>query len=269
MEPSLKNVLIAYEARKAVFSCLSAFDIAKLDLALGHILDERERKLYLSPVRDIIWDTAELDVLVKEGMELIICGRDAPLLYQRLHNTEMYLSSYGTKKRLQIYLVGMYPLHPGTEKVADAILTFSISKSPDHNRILKDRQQLNRMLDNLGRSFCKTFLISFGVLLDSHLGHLESGWFAERDIPDPTIDLKVYAPSYCDRSFGNIFVPRSELSALFGISRYKDALRLFVLYARILTDNVGLPHMSYLTSSGLQDISQPLIDVDFRFRPLF
>ena len=67
MEPTLKNVLIAYEARKAVFSCLSAFDIAKLDLALGHILDESERTKYFNPVRDIIWDTAGMDALVKEG----------------------------------------------------------------------------------------------------------------------------------------------------------------------------------------------------------
>lgn len=126
METTLKNVLIPYDARKGVFLFLSAFDIAKLDLALGHILDENERIIYLCPVRDIIWDTAELDAVVKEGMELVICGSDTLLLRQRLRDTERYLSSYGNKKRLQIYLVGVYPLPPGTRKVADAILTFSI-----------------------------------------------------------------------------------------------------------------------------------------------
>jgi hypothetical protein len=272
MEPTLKNVLIPYEARRAVFSWLSAFDIAKLDLALGHILDERERTTYLNPVRDIIRNTAEMDALVKEGMELVACGSDTPLLYQRLQNTQKYLRIYGHKKRLQIYLVGMYPLRSGPKNaLGDAILRFSINRPPDQDRILKDRQQLDRMLQNPSSSSFvpRYFLMSFGASLDGHLGHLKSGWFAEQNIPDATIDLKVYTPSYSDRSFGNIFIPRCELPGLFGLSRYKHAVWLFTVYARILADNARLPHMSYLTTSGLQETSQPLQDVDFRFRPLF
>ena len=74
-------MLVPYDSRRKILSSLSAFDIAKLDLALGRVLDKTESCTYLNPVRDIIWNTSEMSNLIKEGMKLIICGNDVPDLF--------------------------------------------------------------------------------------------------------------------------------------------------------------------------------------------
>ncbi|KAF1999277.1 hypothetical protein P154DRAFT_232822 [Amniculicola lignicola CBS 123094] len=121
---SLMDVLIPYDTRKEVLSWLSAFDIAKLDLVLEHILDQTERQVYLNPMRDIIWNKSLMNALVLEGMKLILCGDDVRLLHQRLHDTKSYLQVHGHKRRLQIYLVGLCPFPEDMEHVNDRILSF-------------------------------------------------------------------------------------------------------------------------------------------------
>lgn len=43
MPVTLRDLLVHYESRKGILQQLSAWDVAKLDLCLGQILNEQER----------------------------------------------------------------------------------------------------------------------------------------------------------------------------------------------------------------------------------
>lgn len=65
----LLDLFIPYETRKALLQYLSAYDVARLDLSLNHILDDYERELYLDPARDLIWNLGEAKSLMQDGIE--------------------------------------------------------------------------------------------------------------------------------------------------------------------------------------------------------
>jgi hypothetical protein len=251
------DVLTPYDTRKEVFSWLSAFDIAKLDLLLEHILDETERRTYLNPVRDIVWNRSQMNSLAMQGMKLILCGDDDPLLHQRLHDTESYLRTYGCKRRLQIYLIGIFPFPQDVADVNDSMSSFSVRKDSCTGRIWKDRRELERMFRVI-RVYSlpskTSFLMSFGTPIAKPIQPAGSTWYAESDLPESTIDLKVYVPSYSARFHGEISLPYSVIPGLFGFASRKTCLlRLPIMYVRIITDRIQLPHISYLTTAGLKD----------------
>ncbi|KAF2007868.1 hypothetical protein P154DRAFT_10817 [Amniculicola lignicola CBS 123094] len=254
---SLMDVLIPYDTRKEVLSWLSAFDIAKLDLVLEYILDQTERQVYLNPVRDIIWNKSLMNALVLEGMKLILCGNDVPLLHQRLHDTKSYLQAHGHKRRLQIYLVGLCPFPEDMALANDRILSFSVGKDRCDDRIWNDRRELERMLQVFSvysLSSSAGFLMSFGTPIQKLIRPSASTWYPEPDLPDRMIDLKIYVPSYSARLHGEVSLPRSVIPGLFGFAYRKTCLlRLFTMYTRIVTNKVQLPHISYLTPTGLRD----------------
>lgn len=74
LERTLMDILVPYETRKSLLMCLSAYDIAKLDLSLNHILDKTERQIYLNPMRDLFWNVPEMNTLLQEGMQLMLLG---------------------------------------------------------------------------------------------------------------------------------------------------------------------------------------------------
>ena len=266
------DILVPYDSRKTILSSLSAFDIAKLDLALGHILDKTESRTYLNPVRDIIWNTSEMSDLIIEGMRLILCGNDVPLLRRRLHDTQQYIKAYGHERRLQIYLIGVFPFRRDDKNIHDRMLSFSISKVPCNDRISKDKQELNaklRVLQNSSFSSKAPFLLSFGTTVMERIGRGSSTWHLEPDIPDKTIDLWVYVPSYHDRFIEEIVLPPSVIPGLFGFAYRKTwILQLLIAYSKIAKNKIGL-HASYLNLSGLQDSHDTWIEgtLYFSFSP--
>lgn len=60
---SLFDLFVPYPVRKQMLQSLSAYDIAKVGMVLGRFLDSGERELYLNPIRDLIWDLAEVRAL--------------------------------------------------------------------------------------------------------------------------------------------------------------------------------------------------------------
>jgi hypothetical protein len=80
------NLFTPYDVRKGILRNLSAFDVAKLDIVMGNILDPLERKLYLNPTRDLIWNTNEMNSLIECGMKLLLIGPDTYTLTKRLQD---------------------------------------------------------------------------------------------------------------------------------------------------------------------------------------
>lgn len=75
-------------------------------------------------------------------MKVLAYRNDTLLLHQQLHYTQTYLRTYSYKKRLQIYLVGMYPFSNAfSDKIKDSansILRFSIGEPPRPYSVLED-----------------------------------------------------------------------------------------------------------------------------------
>jgi hypothetical protein len=87
----LLAVLIRYEIRESFLQYLSAYNVAKLDKYLVHVLDPREQAIYLDPMRDLSWNMAEIQTLLRVGMEFVLLGNDTSALEQRPYNTKNYL----------------------------------------------------------------------------------------------------------------------------------------------------------------------------------
>ncbi|KAF2182664.1 hypothetical protein K469DRAFT_495723, partial [Zopfia rhizophila CBS 207.26] len=209
------DILVPYEPRKTLMQYLSAFDVAKLDLSLNHVLDDSERQAYLNPIRDLIWNTSEMDALIKEGMKLILLGNDVPSLQKRLNNTRKYLKRYGHERRLQIYLVGVFPIQGKTEESFERMLRFSFDGEPSKSRIIMDKRQLytvRRTISDNNQGLRKHFLMAFSVPAHHHNGF----WYKVPNIPDTTIDLRVYIPCFYDRMCGEIRVPPLEIPRISG-----------------------------------------------------
>jgi hypothetical protein len=83
---SLRNLFTPYEVRQGILGSLAAFDVAKLDVVMGNILDTSERNRYLDPMRDLIWDTREMNSLIGYGMKLLLLGPDTSALTKRLQS---------------------------------------------------------------------------------------------------------------------------------------------------------------------------------------
>lgn len=89
---SLRNLLdYIPEAKSSVFSCLYPFDIAKLLVATGHILTERERCMYINPLSDIMEDPGLMSAASKSGIRMIVSGSHLETLKSRLEDPEWYM----------------------------------------------------------------------------------------------------------------------------------------------------------------------------------
>lgn len=64
--------------------------------------------LYLSPVRDLIWDMTELLALETYCMRLLLMGNDISALQDRVQHLRRYIRKHGHSRKLQIYLVGHF-----------------------------------------------------------------------------------------------------------------------------------------------------------------
>jgi hypothetical protein len=96
----LFDFLIPYETRRELLQNLSAYDVAKLDVVLGGFLDPKERDVYLSPVRDLIWNMTELGALEAHGMQILLMGNDISALQDRVQHPRRYIRKHGHSRKL-------------------------------------------------------------------------------------------------------------------------------------------------------------------------
>ncbi|KAF2844404.1 hypothetical protein T440DRAFT_484197 [Plenodomus tracheiphilus IPT5] len=240
------KLLRAFPIRSALLKCLSAYDVAKLDLACDGILSPEERDQYLRPVNDLIWNLAEMYVLLREGMQILVLGNDIHALEQRLHNTEEYVAKYGHNRKLHIFLVGMFPILGKKPKTLARMTRFSVDGNVCASRTLKDNYQLRRLQASMGqppdtgKTFTMSFNTSTGLSQKEDKGH----WFHVKDVPDATIDLRIYVPCFEDRMWDEIRLPPMELLRMAGN----------------LSLCIGTLHIqrAHLTAVGIEKVDRPL-----------
>ena len=209
----LLAILIPYEIRKSVLQYLSAYDVAKLDECLGRVLDPRERSIYLDPMRDLFWDVADIQILLRAGMEFILLGNDTSALVQRLHDTKKYSRKY-SKRKLHVFLVGFFPFQGQDPHTLKGLMAFSVNRAPSNIRLFTDKYHLKRMRASHDLNTIRKFIIAFGAPTMSPKGSNTGFWHKVPNIPDATIELRVYVPRYDDRVREEVTVSRREVLQL-------------------------------------------------------
>lgn len=206
----LLSLFVPYPVRKELLQSLSAYDIAKLDLAFGGILSHRERKLYLNPLRDLVEDIAEVQALEAYGIRLLVLGNDVLALRQRLQSPQDYIRKYGHRRKLQIYLVGLCPMIIKTTTIRDKLLNFTLVSAPSAQSVFRDTMQMKRIRAKaLYGSFTPSmFVMSLGASQQQNKHH--GFWLRAPAVPDSTIDMRLYVPSFLDRQRGEIHFPYRE-----------------------------------------------------------
>lgn len=207
----LFDLFIPYSVRKSILEKLSAYDIAKMDMIFSQFLDPRERKMYLSPLRDLFFDCAEVKALQAYGLRLFLLGHDVMALRRRLQYPQSYIRKHGHSRKLQIYLVGYCPVMLRTTGIRDRILNFSLFGAAGACNLFEETMQMRILKAKVtygGFSPDTAFILSLGAL--SSPSERPGFWLCVPTVPDPTIDLRVYVPSFRDRKRGEISFPWNE-----------------------------------------------------------
>jgi hypothetical protein len=125
----LFNLLIPYKIRRELLRNLSAYNIAKLDAVLGSFLNPKERDVYLNPVQDLIWNITELRALKAHSMQLLLIGNNISALQERVQHPRQYIRKHGHSQKLQIYLVGHFPVMCKTTGIRDRLISYTLSRA--------------------------------------------------------------------------------------------------------------------------------------------
>lgn len=212
--PTIFSLLAIFPARSRLLQLLSAYDCAKLDKALGGILSAVERRTYIDCTRDLFWHHSDMHRLMRHGMKLLVLGKDVAALRSRLRWPKYGASS---KKRLRIFLAGLFPLHgQPIEFLLDA-LGVSVEPYPDTCRIKADKDDLEKLrirseIDILPMS--RYFLLSFAVPKGSDPGDTCSAWYKVPRAPEASVDLYTYIPSTRDRLYATVTVPLMTIARM-------------------------------------------------------
>jgi hypothetical protein len=195
---SLWYLLALWPIRRRILNYVSAFDAAKLDSLQLCVLTGPERIVYLKPIRDLVWNVSEVEWLSQEGMKLTLLGDCAYALEQRLHATQRYLESHGNS-RLKVYLLGTFPIFAPTASTLDRLVGFSTTGISSPMRSFIDKYQLRRICATTNANAERTFVMSFSTPTRVSVKSAKGLWYRVDDVPDQTVDLWVYVPSFRDR----------------------------------------------------------------------
>jgi hypothetical protein len=83
------------DVKRSLLDNLLPYDIGRVLVATGCQLTTREKSLYMNPVRDVFNKWEEIELLTRAGINIILLGRHAYLLTERLRNTDNFIHKYG------------------------------------------------------------------------------------------------------------------------------------------------------------------------------
>jgi hypothetical protein len=251
----LFDLFVPYPIRKQLLRNLSAYDIAIVDVVLGKLLDSNEREYYLNPLRDLVWDLAEIQSLEAYGMKLLLIGNDVLALQRRLQQPQYYIRKYGHNRKLQIYLVGYCPVMIKTTGIRDRLIRFSLFGAPNAHSIFEDTNEMRCMKARVISGTLNTnaiFIMSFGA--SAQANERRGFWLHVPIIPDLTIDLRVYIPSSHDRMWEEIRFPCREALRLSRCVLRRAWLLSYFIDILCMCLNIHAGSVAYLTSSGVQSV---------------
>ncbi|KAH8622817.1 hypothetical protein IG631_22566 [Alternaria alternata] len=194
----LRYLLWLPTTRRTILDNVSAFEVAKLVYLKLCILTSMEKARYLKPLRDLVWNVPAVEKLSRDGMNLTLLGDGAYALEQRLHETGCYLNTYGDG-RLSIYLLGTFPISAPTATTLDPLIDFSITGESSPVRAYGDKYQLGRICALTDTDAERVFVMSFSAPMQASPNPIKGSWYKIDDVPDGTVDLWVYVPSFRDR----------------------------------------------------------------------
>jgi hypothetical protein len=252
---SLFDLFVPYPVRKQMLQSLSAYDIAKVGMVLGRFLDSGERELYLNPIRDLIWDLAEVRALEACGVRLILIGNDILALQQRLQHPQHYIRKYSHSRKLHIYLFGHCPVMTRTNETQDRLINTSLFGAPSAHSIFEDTMQIKRMRAKVtfnDLSADTIFMMSFGA--STQANERQGFWRRVPNVPDLTVDLRLYVPSFDDRQWEEIRFLCREILRLSECVLRKAWLLFCLADVLCLCLNIHALSVACLTRSGVQAV---------------
>jgi hypothetical protein len=252
---SLFNLLIPVPIRTELLRNLSAYDVAELNKVFRGFLDPSEKLSYLNPLRDLIWDTNKLQALEVHGMRILLLGNDVSALQQRVEDPEQYIQRYGHSRKLQICLTGYFPVLLKTTQIRDRMIDFTISGAASKYSVSKDTAQIRKMEAQIlydDYSPDANFIMSFRA--STQLNEYSGIWVQVLDIPDSTIDLRIYVPSAKDRQVGKVQFPRREALRLSQCVLRRARIWSLLADAACLCLNIRTVGAAYLSSSELRPV---------------
>jgi hypothetical protein len=251
---SLFNLFVPYPVRQQILQSLSAYDVAKVDMVLGKFLDSEERKYYLNPIRDLIWDVDEARALEAYGLRLLLIGNDTSALQQRLQSPQHYILKYGHSRKLQIHLVGSCPVMAPTTEIQNKLINASFFGAPSAYSVFEDTVQMRRIKAKVthdGLSADTIFMLSFGA--STQATKRQGFWRHVPIVPDLTVDLRLYVPSFDDRQLGEIKFPYRETLRLSGCV-LRRAWLSYIEDVLCMCLDIHTLSVACLNSSGVQAV---------------
>lgn len=212
-----------------------------------------EKQRYLRPGRDLFWNLAEVEELMGKGLRLILFGRDVATLWERLNRPEKHAKN---KRRLQIYLVGLFPLIDQRSEIISDVLTLSIEEEPSLFRVVTDGYEFAKLRDRFAGDLGNTrdvkhFLVSFAAPMPAFRGNRRrSTWHKASRCPESSIDLRVYVPSYTDRKYDNVRMPLGDLCRMSTGSRVHRTLQPGLVAAKALLGTIDRRDVGCFAVSG-------------------
>jgi hypothetical protein len=88
---------------------LLPFDIARLIAATRCNISPSLRRKYMNPVRDVFDKHEEIALLTKAGAKIVLLGRKAHLLHERLENAELFVRKYGNHFQIDLIAIAYCP----------------------------------------------------------------------------------------------------------------------------------------------------------------
>jgi len=251
----LFDLFVPYPLRRSILKSLSAYDVAKLEIVLGRFLDLEEREHYLNPLRDLVWDADEVKALEAYGLRLLLIGNDVLALQQRLQHPQQYIRKHGHSRKLQIYLIGHCPVISRTTEIRDRLINATLFGAPSAYSVFEDTIQIRQMKAKVtydGLSADSIFLLSFGA--STQATKRQGFWRHALDVPDLTVDLKLYVPSFDDRQWGEVQFPYRETFHLSKCVLRKAWLLSYLSDILCMCLDIHALSVACLTSSGVQAV---------------
>ena len=98
-------------------------------------------------MRDLIGNLSEMSALLQGGMKLILLGKGVPALEERLHNIKSYWRRHSHKRKLNIFLIGSFPIYGKSSEALRRFMKFSYSDTlPLAGRVHAGRRTNQRSL---------------------------------------------------------------------------------------------------------------------------
>lgn len=249
----LFDLFVPYAVRKQLLQSLSAYDAAKVDMVFGRFLESRERELYLNPMRDLLFNLADVQALEACGLGLVLLGNDVMALQQRLQRPQYYIRKYGHSRKLQIYLVGYCPVITKTNEIRNGLLNFSVFGAPSARRVSEDTLQMEHITAKVtyeSLSPDTVFIMSLGA--PTQPNERPGFWLRVPSVPDSTVDLRLYVPSLHDRQRGEVRFPWCEAWNLSKCVLRKTWLQSYLVDVLCMCLRIHTLSVAHLTSSGIR-----------------